>query len=383
MAAAEESFVHLHLHTHYSTLDGAVQAGPLMKKAAGLGVPAVTMTDHGNMFGAIEFYRAAKKSGVKPIIGCEVYLAPGARGDKSATSARDASFHFTLLAESNEGYANLSRLVTAGFLEGYHYKPRVDRELLAAHSKGIIALSGCIKGPANQALLKGDETGAKRELAEMRDIFGAENFFVEPARPRLREPAKAQSRLWRSSRAISASGSPRPTMSTSWSASTMRRTMSSSASAPARPWWIRNASTTRRSCISRRRPRCAGIFRDYSGACDNTLRIAERCSLDIEFGKPKYPAFDPPAGRTREEYLRELCWEGLRHRFGERADTDAELRKRLEYELSVLEKCGFASYFLITWDFIRHAREQGIPVGPGRGSAAGSLVAYVLGITDI
>ncbi len=376
-------FVHLHLHTHYSTLDGAVQAGPLMKKAAGLGVPAVAMTDHGNMFGAIEFYRAAKKQGVKPIIGCEVYLAPGARTDKSASSARDASFHFTLLAESNEGYANLSRLVTAGFLEGYHYKPRVDRELLAAHSKGIIALSGCIKGPANQALLKGDEAGAKRELAEMRDLFGAESFFVELHDHGFENQQKHNPTLAQFARDLGLG---------TVAANDVHFLERGHHEAHD----VLVCIGTGAAVMDQRRlhyspelyfktpPEMRALFRDYPGACDNTLRIAERCSLEIEFGKPKYPAFDPPAGRTREEHLRDLCWEGLRHRFGaQRADTDAELRKRLEYELSVLEKCGFASYFLITWDFIRHAREQGIPVGPGRGSAAGSLVAYVLGITDI
>ncbi len=379
---AADSFVHLHLHTHYSTLDGAIQAGPLMETVKAEGMTAVAMTDHGNMFGAIEFYRAAQKAGVKPIIGCEVYMAPGSRLEKNAGSARDAAYHFTLLAENLEGYTNLTKLVSAGFLEGYYYKPRIDKEILARHSRGLIALSGCLKGEVNSLLSASQPEKARAAMGELRDIFGSEHLFVELHDHGLEQQRKNNPLLaamaGEMGLGLIAANDVHFLPRAHHEAHDVLICIGTGANVHDQKRMHYSPELYFKSAREMR-----DQFREFPEACDNTLRIAERCSLSIEFGKPKYPAFEPPPGRTREEYLRSLCWEGLRRRFGDRAEEDATLRQRLEYELDVLEKSGFISYFLIVWDFIRYAREKGIPVGPGRGSAAGSLVAYVLGITDI
>ncbi|MBS0657423.1 MAG: DNA polymerase III subunit alpha [Verrucomicrobia bacterium] len=379
---AADPFVHLHLHTHYSTLDGAVQAGPLMKAAKADGMPAVAITDHGNMFGAIEFYRAAQKAGVKPILGCEVYMAPGSRHDRSAGSARDAAYHFTLLAETAEGYQNLSKLVSAGFLEGYYYKPRIDKEILARHAKGLIALSGCLKGEVNMLLSQAKHAQAKAAMAELRDIFGRENLFVELHNHGLSLQRQNNPQLVELAREFGLG------LVAANDVHFLERSHHESHDVLVCIGTGANVADTKRMHYSpelyfKRSAEMRELFAELPEACDNTLRIAERCNVTIEFGKPKYPEFTPPDGKGRVEYLRELTWAGLEQRFGERARTDQDLRGRLEYELGVLEKSGFTSYFLIVWDFIHHARQHGIPVGPGRGSAAGSLVAYALGITDI
>jgi DNA polymerase III subunit alpha len=377
-----ESFVHLHLHTHYSTLDGAVQAEPLMKRVKKLGMPAVAMTDHGNMFGAIEFYRAAHKAGIKPIIGCEVYIAPGSRLQKSAGSARDAASHFTLLAENAEGYQNLAKLVTAGFLEGYYYKPRVDKELLAKHAKGLIALSGCLKAEVNQFLTQNQPDKARATLGELRDIFGAGNLFVELHDHGLEMQRKNNPQLVQLARefglGLVAANDVHFLEREHHDAHDVLVCIGTGASVHDQKRMHYSPELYFKSAEEMRL-----LFQEFPGACDNTLRIAERCQLEIEFGRTRYPDFEPPAGKSREAFLRELCDKGLRDRYGERAESDETLRLRLNYELSVLEKSGFTSYFLIVWDFIRFARERGIPVGPGRGSAAGSIAAYTLGITDI
>ncbi len=379
---AASSFVHLHLHTHYSTLDGAVRAGDLMKKVKGLGMPAVAMTDHGNMFGAIEFYRAAKKAGVKPIIGCEVYMAPGSRRDRAAGSAREAAYHFTLLAENAEGYANLSKLVTAGFLEGYYYKPRIDKEILATHARGLIALSGCFKGEVNSFLNAGQPEKALRALGELRDIFTPKNLFVELHDHGMESQRKNNPQLVQMARdlglGLAAANDVHFLERSHHDAHDVLVCIGTQAMVHDQKRMHYSPELYFKSAEEMRI-----LFAELPDACDNTLEIAERCSLEIEFGRPKYPDFEPPADKTRSEYLRELCWAGLAKRFGERAESDTTLRQRLEYELGVLEKSGFISYFLIVWDFIRFAKDRGIPVGPGRGSAAGSLVAYALGITDI
>lgn len=377
-----DPFVHLHLHTHYSTLDGAVQAGPLMKAAKADGMPAVAITDHGNMFGAIEFYRAAQKAGVKPILGCEVYMAPGSRLDRNAGSARDAAYHFTLLAETAEGYQNLSKLVSAGFLEGYYYKPRIDKEILARHAKGIIALSGCLKGEVNMLLSQAKHEQARAAMGELRDIFGKDNLFVELHNHGLTQQRQNNPLLIEMARDMGLG------LVAANDVHYLERSHHESHDVLVCIGTGANVADTKRMHYSpelyfKRSAEMRELFAELPEACDNTLRIAERCNVVIEFGKPKYPDFDPPAGKTRVEYMRELSWEGLERRFGERAKTDHDLRGRLEYELGVLEKSGFTSYFLIVWDFIHYARQNKIPVGPGRGSAAGSLVAYTLGITDI
>jgi DNA polymerase III subunit alpha len=382
MAMPTDSFVHLHLHTEYSLLDGAIRIPDLMKRAAENGMPAVAMTDHGNMYGAIEFYQAAQKAGVQPIIGCEVYMAPGSMIDKSASSAREAAFHFTLLAKDFTGYCNLVKLVSAAHLEGFHYKPRIDKELLAKHSAGLIGMSACLKGEINVAIQTGDLKRAHKSAAEFLDIFGRENFYLELHDHGLEAQQLCNRTLVEISKNLAI-----PVVAAN-DVHFLERSHHEAHD-------VMICIGTGAMLLDERRlhyptevyfksaEEMQALFSEVPDALTNTLRVAEKCRLELEFGVSKYPAYHPPKGETREQYLRELCHAGLRERYGERAENDVELRQRLEYELSILEKTGFTSYFLIVWDFIHYAKQRGIPVGPGRGSAAGSLAAYVLGITDL
>ena len=381
-AMPTDSFVHLHLHTEYSLLDGAIRIPDLMKKAVDYGMPAVAMTDHGNMYGAIEFYQAAEKAGLKPIIGCEVYMAPSSMIDKSASSARDAAFHFTLLAKDFLGYRNLVKLVSAGHLEGFHYKPRIDKELLAKHSAGLIGMSACLKGEINVAIQAGDLNKAQKSAGEFVEIFGPENFYLELHdhgieaqhlcnRGLLEISKKLQIPLVAANDAHFLERSHHEAHDVMICIGTGSMVHDERRMHYPTEVYFKSADEMR------------AIFAEVPEALTNTLRIAEACDLKLDFGVSKYPAYTPPEGKTREALLRELCDSGLKERYGERAETDQGLRQRLDYELSVLEKAGFVSYFLIVWDFIHYAKQEGIPVGPGRGSAAGSLAAYVLGITDL
>ncbi len=379
---AGSDFVHLHVHTEYSLLDGAVRIKDLVRKAASLQMPAIAVTDHGNMFGALEFYTAAKKIGVKPILGCEIYVSPGPMRDRTATSPREAAYHLTLLAENNLGYKNLLRIVSAAHLEGYYYKPRVDHEFLARHSQGIIALSGCLKGEINSAIIENNEKKAWEIATTYRDIFGAENYFLELHNHGLETQERCNRTLLHLAKDLG-----------------LRTVAANDVHFLEREHHeahdVLICIGTQRFVADENRMRylpelyckspaeMRALFHEIPEACNHTLLVAERCNVEIAFGGQNYPAFDPPDGKTREIYLRELALSGLHKRYGERAHTDPSLTERLEFELSVLEKTGFVSYFLIVWDFIRFAKERGIPVGPGRGSAAGSLVAYVLGITDV
>src|SRR6266699_1260273 len=376
-----DSFVHLHLHTEYSLLDGAIRMKELMKKAAEFEMPAVAITDHGNLFGAIEFYQEATRAGVKPIIGCEAYIAPGSHKDRSG-SRRDAAYHFTLLAANETGYRNLVKLVTAAHLDGFHYAPRIDKEMLAARSAGLIGLSGCLAGEINSAIQADNIEKAKQSAAEYRDILGAENFFIELHDHGMEEQRKCNSALPQIARDLDIG------LVAANDVHFLRR---SDHQAHDVMLCIGTGKMVQDETRMRYVPELyfkspdemREVFRDFPQAIGNTLEIGERCHLDLEFGRSKYPEYPVPIGTTREEYLRELCYEGLRARYGERAISDPELTRRLDYELGVLEKTGFVSYLLIVWDFIHFAKEKRIPVGPGRGSAAGSMVAYVLGITDI
>jgi DNA polymerase III subunit alpha len=378
---ARDSFVHLHLHTEYSLLDGAIRMKELMKKAAEFKMPAVAITDHGNLFGAIEFYQEAQRAGVKPIIGCEAYIAPGSHKDRPG-SRRDAAYHFTLLAENETGYRNLVKLVTAAHLEGFHYAPRIDKELLAAHSAGLIGLSGCLAGEINSAIQANNLEKAKQSGAEYRDILGAENFFMELHDHGMEEQRKCMTALPQIARDLGVQvvaandvhflrRSDHEAHDVMLCIGTGKMVQDENRMRYVPELYFKSPSEMRE------------VFRDFPDAIANTLKIGERCKLDLEFGRSKYPEYPAPAGKTREEYLRELCYDGLRQRYGERAANDLELIQRLDYELGVFEKTGFVSYLLIVWDFIHFAKEKGIPVGPGRGSAAGSMVTYVLGITDI
>jgi len=376
-----DSFVHLHLHTEYSLLDGAIRMKELMKQAAEFKMPAVAITDHGNLFGAIEFYQEAIRAGIKPIIGCEAYIAPGSLKDRPG-SRRDAAYHFTLLAENETGYRNLVKLVTAAHLDGFHYAPRIDKELLSAHSAGLIGLSGCLASEINSAIQANNVEKAKQSAAEYRDILGAENFFMELHDHGMEAQHKCNRVL------PQIAGDLGVGLVAANDVHFLRR---SDHEAHDVMLCIGTGKMVQDENRMRYVPELyfkspaemCEVFRDFPEAITNTLKIGERCHVDLEFGRSKYPEYPVPAGKQRESYLRELCYEGLRERYGERAASDPELIKRLDYELGVLERTGFVSYLLIVWDFIHFAKEKGIPVGPGRGSAAGSMVAYVLGITDI
>src|SRR5256712_166659 len=352
-----------------------------MKRAVKLKIPAVAMTDHGNLYGAIEFYQEARRAGVKPIIGCEAYIAPGSHKDRPA-SRRDAAYHITLLAENETGYRNLVKLITTAHLDGFHYAPRIDKELLAARSTGLIGLSGCLAGEINSAIQANNIEKAKQSAAEYRDILGSENFFVELHDHGMEEQRKCNSALPQIARDLGlglvAANDVHFLRRSDHEAHDVMLCIGTGK-------MVQDENRLRyvpelyfKSPVEMRE-----MFRDFPEAITNTLEIGERCHVDLEFGRSKYPEYPVPAEKTRESYLRELCYKGLRERYGERAASDAELIKRLDYELGVLEKTGFVSYLLIVWDFIHFAKERGMPVGPGRGSAAGSLIAYVLGITDI
>ena len=378
---SRDSFVHLHLHTEYSLLDGSIRMKELMKKAAEFKMPAVAITDHGNLFGAIEFYQEANSAGVKPIIGCEAYIAPGSHKDRPA-SRRDSAYHITLLAQNHTGYRNLVKLVTTAHLDGFHYAPRIDKELLAERSAGLIGLSGCLAGEINSAIQANNTEKAKQSAADYRDILGAQNFFIELHDHGMEEQRKCNGVLPHIARDLGVG------LVAANDVHFLRR---SDHEAHDVMLCIGTGKMVQDETRMRYVPELyfkspdemRMVFRDFPEAIQNTLEIGERCHLDLEFGHSKYPEYPVPAGKTREGYLRELCYNGLRQRYGERAANDAELIRRLDYELGVLEKTGFVSYLLIVWDFIHFAKERGIPVGPGRGSAAGSMVAYVLGITDI
>ena len=378
---SRDSFVHLHLHTEYSLLDGSIRMKELMKKAAEFEMPAVAITDHGNLFGVIEFYQEAQRAGVKPIIGCEVYVAPRSHKDRPP-SRRDSAYHFTLLAENEIGYRNLVKLVTAAHLDGFYYAPRIDKELLAARSAGLIGLSGCLAGEINSAIQANNIDKAKHSAAEYRDILGAENFFLELHDHGMDEQKKCNIELVQMASDLGVG------LVAANDVHFLRR---SDHEAHDVMLCIGTGKMVQDETRMRYLPELylkspaemREVFRDFPEAITNTLKIGERCHLDLEFGRSKYPEYPVPASTTREGYLRELCQQGLRKRYGERATSDPELTRRLEYELGVLEATGFVSYLLIVWDFIHFAKEKGIPVGPGRGSAAGSIVTFVLGITDI
>ncbi len=377
-----DSFVHLHLHTEFSLLDGAVRVDQLVKKLVRLGMPAAAITDHGNLFGAIPFYRAAKKAGIKPIIGCEVYVAPGSMRDRTAASQKEAAYHLTLLAENDVGYRNLMRLVTGAHLDGFYYKPRIDHDFLAKHSQGLIGLSGCLKGEINSAILGGNETQA-RELAGMyAAIFGKGHFFIELHDHGMEVQARCNETLLRLAKdqglGCVASNDVHFLEREHHEAHDVMICIGTQAMLEDQR---RMRYLPELYCKSAEEMR--KLFEHIPSACDNTLLIAERCNLELNFDTQNYPSFQAPAGKSNDDYLRELCEAGLHKRYGRRLLEDPTLKERLDFELAVLKKTGFVDYFLIVWDFIRFAKDRGIPVGPGRGSAAGSLAAYALEITDV
>jgi DNA polymerase III subunit alpha len=389
-----DSFAHLHVHTEFSMLDGAARLDELVARAAGDGQPAIGITDHGNMYGTLEFYKECRKQGLKPVIGTEAYMAHDHRSERPARRGRiddlggdtdtgqKLYYHLTLLAENEVGYRNLIQLSSLAFLEGYYYKPRIDWELLQRYHEGLIATTGCLGGHVLQALLRGDDKGAFQKAGRLQEIFGRDNLFVELQDHGLPAQRETNPKLIDIARRIGA-----PLVATNDSHYTHREDHESHdallcvqtgavLSDPKRfkfeghEHYLKSAAEMRY------------LFRDHPEACDNTLWIAERAELQIEFGSPLLPNFPIPAGFADDkQYLEHLTREGAIERWG--AELPASVLERIAYELKVINDMGFASYFLITWDLIRHARESGIRVGPGRGSAAGCVVAYCLRITDL
>ena len=377
-----KNFIHLHVHSEYSILDGSLRIGELIKKVIEYNMPAVALTDHGVMYGIIEFYKIAKKAGIKPIIGCEVYQAPGSRWDKRLEKGKreDASFHLTLLAENNKGYQNLMRLVSLGFIEGFYYKPRVDNELLRRYREGIIALSGCISGKIPKLIRAGEENNARKALEEYIDIFGRYNFYLELQDSGIPEQKDINKALLGLSEKYSI-----PVVATN----DVHYIDKEDSKAHDVLLCIQTGSTINESNRLRfptqeyyfkTYDQMKGIFADFPYALENTVEIANRCNVNLKLNLNLMPPFEVPESYTPEKYLKELCFKSVRNKYKE---VTAKVENRLKRELGVIEKMGFAEYFLIVWDFVKFAKKNNIRVGPGRGSAAGSIVSYVLDITGI
>ena len=376
-------FTHLHVHTEYSLLDGASKIDELVARTKELGMDSIAITDHGVMYGVVDFYRAALKAGIKPIIGCEVYVAPGSRFDREIGQGEDRYNHLVLLAENDKGYHNLLKIVSRGFTEGFYYKPRVDYEVLERYHEGIIALSACLAGAVATRLVKGLYEEAKEEALRLQEIFGKGNFFLELQDHGLQPQQIVNQGLLRmhdeTGIDLVATNDLHYIYDTDQEAHD-----------------ILLCIQTGKKVTDENRMRYDGgqyylkspeemaeLFPYAPEAITNTHKIAERCHVTIEFGHYKLPHFQVPEGYTSESYLRKLCQEGLERKYHDSEYDKQMLQDRLDYELDTISSMGFVDYFLIVWDFIKYAKDHGIPVGPGRGSAAGSIVAYTLQITDI
>ena len=383
LSSVRGDFVHLHVHSEYSLLDGAAQLDKLVDAAKALNFPAIALTDHGNLFGAIDFYTAAKKAGVKPIVGCELYVAPGSRFERSSQDGGyEGASHCTVLVRNETGYRNLVKLVSKAYLEGFYYKPRVDRELLAQHADGLLVLSGCLNSEVSKLLAAGEDAKAKQVAGWYQDVFGRDHYFMELQSHGIEDQAKVTAGTLRIAEALGA-----PICGTNDShyleaahakahEALLCIQTGTTLSDPNR-WRFSTEEFYLKSADQMRE-----VFRELPEAHRNTLAVAERCDLQLSFGKFHLPNYQLPVGfESLDTYLEHLALEGLRARYGSApADTVVD---RLKYELSVISKMGFSGYFLVVWDFITYARRKGIAVGPGRGSSAGSLVAYCLGITNV
>ena len=374
------SFAHLHVHTEFSLLDGSNKIKEYVSRVKELGMNSAAITDHGVMYGVIDFYREAKKQGINPILGCEVYVAPNSRFDREITGGDDRYYHLVLLAENEEGYANLTKIVSKGFVEGYYYKPRVDKELLRKYHKGIIALSACLAGEVARFLTKGLYEEAKKTALEYQEIFGEGNFFLELQDHGIPEQGLVNQQLFKMSEETGIE-------------LVATNDIHYTYAEDAKPHDILLCIQTGKKLSDENRMRYDGgqyyvkseeemlrLFPYAKQALENTQKIADRCHVEIEFGVTKLPKYDVPDGYTSWEYLQKLCYEGLEKRYG---DPSQELKDRLSYELETIHQMGYVDYFLIVWDFIKYAKDHGIAVGPGRGSAAGSIVSYCLEITTI
>ncbi len=381
------AFTHLHVHTEYSLLDGSNKIKEYVKRVKELGMDSAAITDHGVMYGVIDFYRAAREAGIKPILGCEVYVAPNSRFDKELTGGEDRYYHLVLLAENNTGYANLMKIVSRGFTEGYYYKPRVDMEVLQTYHEGIIALSACLAGEVQRYIVKGLHEEAKKAALKYEACFGKGNFFLEMQDHGIPEQKLVNTELLKLSKETGIE-----LVVTNDVHYTYKEDVDSHD--------ILLCLQTGKKLSDEDRMRYVGgqyyvkseeemkaLFPYAWEAVENTQRIADRCHVEIEFGVTKLPKFEVPEGYDSWTYLNKLCSDGLVERYGDEhapaGSTGQTLRERLDYELNVIRTMGYVDYFLIVWDFINYAKEHGIPVGPGRGSAAGSIVAYCLKITNI
>lgn len=372
-------FTHLHLHTEFSLLDGACRIEPLVLRAKELGMTSLAITDHGNMYGAVDFYKVCKKHGIKPIIGCEVYVAPRTRFDREKVLDKEYN-HLILLCENETGYKNLIKLVSLSFTEGYYYKPRVDHDILEKYHDGIICLSACLAGEIPQLLLAKDYEGAKSTALWYRDVFGADNYFLEIQDHGIKEQQIVEEGILRLSRETGI-----PVVATNdvhyihQQDSKIQQVLICIATNHilgedtglefhSEEFYLKSEQEMRQ------------VFPEIPEAIDNTARIAERCSFDFEFGNTKLPYFEIEEDISHFDYFKRCCYEGLNKRYG---SPPAEYRERLEYELETVNKMGYTDYYLIVADFVSFAKSKGIPVGPGRGSGAGSLAAYCMGITDL
>ena len=374
------NFTHLHVHTEYSLLDGSNKIKEYVARVKKLGMDSAAITDHGVMYGVIDFYKEAKAQGIKPILGCEVYVAPGSRFDKEAGNNEDRYYHLVLLAENNEGYQNLMKIVSIGFIDGFYYKPRVDIETLETYHEGIIALSACLAGEIPRYIMRGMYEEACKSALRYQNIFGKNNFFLELQDHGMPEQKQVNQSLLRMSRELGIE-------------LVATNDVHYTYAEDVKPHDILLCLQTGKRLSDEDRMRYEGgqyfvkspeematLFPYAPEALENTYKIAQRCNVEIEFGVTKLPKYDVPEGYTSWEYLNKLCWDG----FAERYPNDTgKLKDQLTYELSIIQKMGYVDYFLIVWDFIKYSRDHGIAVGPGRGSAAGSLVSYTLGITNI
>ena len=381
------AFTHLHVHTEYSLLDGSNKIKEYVKRVKELGMDSAAITDHGVMYGVIDFYRAAREAGIKPILGCEVYVAPNSRFDKELTGGEDRYYHLVLLAENNTGYANLMKIVSRGFTEGYYYKPRVDMEVLQTYHEGIIALSACLAGEVQRYIVKGLHEEAKKAALKYEACFGKGNFFLEMQDHGILEQKLVNTELLKLSKETGIE-----LVVTNDVHYTYKEDVDSHDILLCLQTGKKLADEDRMRYVGgqyyvKSEEEMKALFPYAWEAVENTQRIADRCHVEIEFGVTKLPKFEVPEGYDSWTYLNKLCSDGLAERYGDEhapaGSTGQTLRERLDYELNVIRTMGYVDYFLIVWDFINYAKEHGIPVGPGRGSAAGSIVAYCLKITNI
>ena len=374
------AFTHLHVHTEYSLLDGSNKIKEYVARVKELGMNSAAITDHGVMYGVIDFYKEAKAQGINPILGCEVYVAPNSRFDRETVHGEDRYYHLVLLAENNTGYSNLMKIVSKGFVDGYYYKPRVDMEVLEQYHEGIIALSACLAGEVPRAITRGNYEEAKEIALKYQKCFGKENYFLELQDHGIPEQQNVNQHLLRMSQELGIE-------------LVATNDIHYTYAEDAEPHDILLCIQTGKKLADEDRMRYEGgqyyvkseqemaeLFPYARQALENTQKIADRCHVEIEFGVTKLPHFEVPEGYDSWSYLNKLCFDGLKERYPQ---NHTELEERLNYELGVIKEMGYVDYFLIVWDFIHYAREHGISVGPGRGSAAGSLVSYTTGITNI